>query len=189
MDSQPRLIASVGWLLAYGPALVMSGLSIRRLDERELGLLEPLWNALREHHAKVAPDLGPPRERGASWDRRRAQYEVWLAAPDAFVLIAERSGEAVGYAMVHLRDGSPTWPLSEGTGELETLSVHPDERGRGTGTALLDAVREHLRAANVTELSLHVLPTNADAIRFYNRHGFDTFGLFLRASISTHRTT
>jgi ribosomal protein S18 acetylase RimI-like enzyme len=91
--------------------------------------------------------------------------------------------------MVHVRAGSPTWPLSEQTGELETLSVHPDERGRGTGAALLDAVRERLRARDVTELSLHVIPTNADAIRFYDRHGFDTFGLWLRADISTYNAS
>jgi hypothetical protein len=37
--------------------------SIARLAPGDLGLLEPLWNALREHHAAVMPQLGPPRPR------------------------------------------------------------------------------------------------------------------------------
>ena len=32
--------------------------NIRRIDVSELDLIEPLWNALREHHAKVTPELG-----------------------------------------------------------------------------------------------------------------------------------
>jgi GNAT superfamily N-acetyltransferase len=163
---------------------VTSELSIRRLHPSEVELVEPLWSALREHHASVAPELGATREREASWVRRRAQYEGWLAEPDSFVLLAERAGTPVGYAAVHVHDGSPTWPTGERAGELETLSVLPDERGRGTGTALLEAVREQLRAAGAEELAVYVVATNADAIRFYERHTFATSGLWLRSDLS-----
>jgi ribosomal protein S18 acetylase RimI-like enzyme len=156
----------------------------------ELDLLEPLWSALREHHEKVASHFGRSRPRAQSWARRRAQYEAWLCKPDSFILIAKRDGSPVGYAMVHLRDGSPTWPMSERTGELESLSILPDERGQGTGGALMDAVREQLRALKVTELALHVVPSNTEAIRFYERQGFDLFGLWLTSSLvrSSHRS-
>src|ERR1700720_566424 len=80
-----------------------TGLSIRHLRRDELDLLEPLWSALREHHQSVAAHLGPSRKRAESWARRRAQYETWLSEPDSFVLVAERNGCPVGYAMVHLR--------------------------------------------------------------------------------------
>jgi GNAT superfamily N-acetyltransferase len=153
---------------------------IRRIGASELGLLEPLWNALREHHSSVTPHLGEPRSRRESWQRRRREYEEWLASPDAFVLLAERDGEQVGYAMVHVREGSPTWPMSERAGELETLSVLPGERGSGTGTALLEAVRKELEALGITEVSLHAITTNSDAIRFYERHGFSVHALWMR---------
>lgn len=153
---------------------------IRQIAISELDLIEPLWNALREHHSSVTPQLGEPRSRDESWRRRRRQYEAWLANPEAFVLLAQRGGEQVGYAMVHVREGSPTWPLSERAGEIETLSVLPGERGSGTGTALLQAVRAELGTRGITELSLHAMPTNGDAIRFYERHGFDTYALWMR---------
>jgi ribosomal protein S18 acetylase RimI-like enzyme len=162
----------------------VSEVSIERLGASEIDLVEPLWSTLREHHASVAPNLGETRARADSWRRRRAQYLQWLSEPDSFALVAWREGAVVGYAMVHLRVGSPTWPLSERAGELETLSVLPAEHGQGIGSALLDAVRERLHSLDVGELALHVIPTNADAIRFYERQGFGTFGLWLRTDVS-----
>jgi ribosomal protein S18 acetylase RimI-like enzyme len=153
---------------------------VRRLARDDLDLVEPLWNALREHHTAVAPDFGSPRPREESWQRRRAQYEAWLSETGSFILVAERREQLLGYAMVHLRIGSATWPLGEHAGELETLAVLGAERGRGIGAALLQAVREELRANGVSEISLHVLPGNPASIRFYERHGFSTFGLWLR---------
>jgi ribosomal protein S18 acetylase RimI-like enzyme len=160
----------------------MSNCEIRRIGASELDLIEPLWNALREHHASVTPELGEPRSRRESWLRRRAEYEGWLASKDALVLLAQRDNKSVGYAMAHVRSSSPTWPLSERAGEIETLSVLPAERGLGTGSALLEAVRRELGARGVTELSLHVMHTNGDALRFYERHGFDTYALWVRSN-------
>jgi ribosomal protein S18 acetylase RimI-like enzyme len=159
----------------------MPDIEIRQISVGELDSIEPLWNALREHHSDVTPDLGEPRSRAESWKHRRGQYERWLSSPNAFLLVAERGGAPVGYAMVQLREGSPTWPLSEQAGEIETLSVLPSERSRGTGSALLEAVRAELATRGVTELSLHVMHTNNDAMRFYERHGFETYAVWVRA--------
>ncbi|HEY3758120.1 MAG TPA: GNAT family N-acetyltransferase [Solirubrobacteraceae bacterium] len=154
-------------------------ISIRRLDPTDLNRVEPLWNALREHHASVTPAAGAPRPRADSWARRRAQYERWLSERDAFVLIAELDGAAVGYAMVHLRVGSPTWPASERAGEVETLSVLPSARGGGIGTLLLRAVEDELAELGVEEFSLHVVSNNDKAMAFYERHGLRPFAQWL----------
>jgi ribosomal protein S18 acetylase RimI-like enzyme len=160
--------------------------AIRRLAATELDLIEPLWNALREHHSSVTPDLGEPRPRADSWQRRRGQYEGWLATSDAFVLLAEREGTPVGYAMVQVRQGSSTWPISERAGEIETLSVLPEERNRGTGSALLQEVRRQLGERDITELSLHVMHTNDEALRFYESHGFKPFAVWVRSDRPPH---
>jgi ribosomal protein S18 acetylase RimI-like enzyme len=161
--------------------LCMGALLIRKIQTSELELIEPLWNALREHHSSVVPSLGSPRSREDSWSFRRRQYASWLEDPQAFLLLAERGGETVGYTMVNVHDGSPTWPLSDRAGEIETLAVLPRERGHGTGTALLEAVRAELATRGIQEVSLHVIPTNTGAVRFYERHGFNTFALWVRA--------
>ena len=92
-----------------------------------------------------------------------------------------RTRAEVERPMVQLREGSPTWPLSERAGEIETLSVLPSERGKGTGSALLEAVRSELASHGVVELSLHVMHTNGDAMRFYERHGFETYAIWVSA--------
>ena len=167
----------------------MPTVSIRRLDPADIELVEPLWNSLREHHASVSPHLGAPRTRADSWERRRAQYARWLSEPDAFALIAELGERPVGYALVHLRAGSPTWPSGERAGEVETLSVHPDERGRGIGTLLLHAVERELAALGIDELSLHAISTNHQAMAFYERHGLRPFAQWLSVTGFANRAT
>jgi hypothetical protein len=114
------------------PGSVSDAVSIEELPTDRLGELAPLWNSLREHHLTVAPSWLPAAyDAEESWRRRERQYREWLADPDSFVLVARRDHGLVGYAMVHLRDGSPTWPTSERAGELETLSVLPEKRNAG----------------------------------------------------------
>jgi GNAT superfamily N-acetyltransferase len=136
--------------------------------------LRELWLALRAHHGAVTagdatmPPLLPEEE---SWRMRRDDYERWLAEPDAFVVVAREAGRLVGYAMVTVNEGSPTWRFGR-SGDVESLSVLPGARGRGLGVALLDAVEARLAAAGVDELRLTVVAANADARRFYAREGF-----------------
>jgi ribosomal protein S18 acetylase RimI-like enzyme len=162
-------------------------ISVEELPSSQLDELEPLWNALREHHSSVAPAwLGPPRERDDSWARRRREYQALLSSDsDSFALVARRGGRVIAYAMVYLREGSATFPLSERAGEVETFCVLPEERGGGLGALLLDAVRERLRALGVAEVSLHVLEGNDAALRFYRRAGFRQFAVSLSGPVDT----
>jgi ribosomal protein S18 acetylase RimI-like enzyme len=140
---------------------------VERLDD-----LEPLWEALRRHHHAVMPSLGPLRERGDSWGRRRAHYENELADPRAYLLLAELDGRPVGYAMVLGGSASQTWAI-DSTATLETIVLLPEARGRGVGSQLVERVKEEARAKGVTHLALGVVAGNEDAIRFYRRHGFE----------------
>jgi GNAT superfamily N-acetyltransferase len=106
---------------------------------------------------------------------RRELYEEWLSEPHAFVLLAEVEGEPIGYALVHLRGPEETWETGERIGVLETLTVQPDERGRGIGSALFECIYAELRRLGVTELQVAVISKNAAALRFYERHGLLPF--------------
>jgi GNAT superfamily N-acetyltransferase len=142
----------------------------------ELDALEPLWNALQEHHSRITPELaaGTPRRTAAeAWERRRAKYERWLAQPDSFYVVAGRATEPLGYAFVTVGPGYASWATGERLAELETLSVLPTARGAGVGAALLDAVWEHLAGLGVEDMAITTTTTNVDSHRFYERHGFE----------------
>jgi ribosomal-protein-alanine N-acetyltransferase len=79
------------------------------------------------------------------------------------VLIADRGGEVVGYAVLW-------WVLDQG--ELANLAVHPDSQGMGTGARLLDQVISEAKRVNIESLFLEVRESNEKAKRLYARRGF-----------------
>jgi GNAT superfamily N-acetyltransferase len=155
----------------------VEGLEIEKAGLERLEELRPLWESLHEHHASVAPDLkaiGSVRAASDSWEVRRTRYRQWLAESDAFALIAEVAGRPVGYAVVHMRGPEETWTTGQ-VAELETLTVLPELRGRGVGTALVEQVFRELRRLGVIHFTVGVIASNTDAVRFYERLGLERF--------------
>jgi ribosomal protein S18 acetylase RimI-like enzyme len=72
-----------------------------------------------------------------------------------------------------------TWHTGPTIGEIESLAVLPDHRGRGIGTRLLDALEQHLDDAGVRDRVIGVLPGNLAAVRLYQRRGFRSTWLYL----------
>jgi ribosomal protein S18 acetylase RimI-like enzyme len=150
-------------------------IEIERIGWADVERLAPLWESLRQHHVGVVPEL-PPQPPQRSWEIRRALYEQVLREPDAFVLVAVEEGLDVGYALVAVHDGpDDTWVTGDRIAEVETLAVLPQARGRGVGTALLDRVDAELDRIGVRDLRIAVVPSNADALRFYERRGLRPF--------------
>jgi ribosomal protein S18 acetylase RimI-like enzyme len=157
----------------------MDAPEITRLDRERLDDLEPLWRSLHGHHRKVS-DLPVLADDDLSWERRRAWYGRVLADGDAFALVARDGGRPVGYAFVEVRDGDDdTWPFGRRMAELVTLSVAPDSRGGGVGTALMDAVDAELDRRGVHDLEVAVMAGNDRARAFYERRGLRVGELLL----------
>src|SRR4051795_9806884 len=138
--------------------------------------LEPLWRALYEHHRGIAEGVARVRPFEDSWRQRRGQYQGWLEGnADAVLLVAERDGRAVGYAMLTAGAGAATWDLGDCVAEMETLSVLPSERGSGVGAALMEASRRWALERGVRTIAVGLAHTNVGAQRFYEREGFTPF--------------
>jgi|RhiMethySRZTD1v2_1073278.scaffolds.fasta_scaffold01982_23 ribosomal protein S18 acetylase RimI-like enzyme len=141
--------------------------------------LEPLWAAMHEHHSAMQDAVAPTRPVEESWRLRKAQYEEWLSSDDALLLIAERGGDPIGYAVVRFGPGAATWDIGERVAEIESLSVATDARGSGIGTLLMDAVRAATRDRGAERLFVGVAHANSGALRFYEREGFAPFYVLL----------
>ena len=133
-----------------------------------------LWTAL--YHALHVPPGADPLSPKVVRQPDLARYVLgWAERPGDLGFVAEVDGEPVGAAWLR------RWPsgdrgygfIDETTPEL-SMSLLPDYRGRGVGTALL----HRLLAAASREsdaVSLSVSESNA-ALRLYERFGFVVAG-------------
>lgn len=84
--------------------------------------------------------------------------------PDLF-LVAEEDGQIVG-TVIGGFDGR--------RGLLYHLAVAASFRGRGIGSRLMDEVESRLRAKGCLRCYLMVLVDNEEAMRYYEKHGWET---------------
>lgn len=154
----------------------MRPISLRYEDSVDsLDVVEPLWNALQEHHVQITPELAAQtagRELADAWRIRRSKYARWLEDPETFFVIAEGAGHPVGYAFVTVGPPYASWATGDRIAELETLSVLPEHRGDGVGAALIEAAWERLADRGVEDMAITTTVTNVDSHRFYEREGF-----------------
>jgi ribosomal protein S18 acetylase RimI-like enzyme len=154
--------------------VTLSPMVVDRVDR-----LRELWLALHHRHQDVSPvPLVEDDER--SWHARRAVYVGWLERDAAFGLVAELDGAPVGYAFCCLYEGpDDTFPVGDRYGDLYSLSVASEQRGRGIGTLLLDAVDRELERRGIADLRISVLAGNERAQRLYERRGLRVAELVL----------
>lgn len=81
--------------------------------------------------------------------------------------VAEKGENIVGIALVYPRYSTWKGPVIH----LEDLIVTQEMRGKGLGTALLDAVVQYAAKRNVKRISWEVLDWNEPAIQFYESKG------------------
>lgn len=91
-------------------------------------------------------------------------------SPHNRVLVAEVDDEVLGacqvFAVRHLQEHGGL------CAEIESMHVHPDHRGRGTGRVLLDHAVELARGWGCYRVQLTSNNVRTDAHRFYARAGF-----------------
>ncbi|WP_091228982.1 GNAT family N-acetyltransferase [Microbacterium sp. 3J1] len=96
-----------------------------------------------------------------------------LAEPSTFAILggdpALGGAPALGVALVTLRRN--VW--SDGpVALLDEMYVEPAHRGTGIGSAILEHMVATCRELGVAEIEINVDESDADTMRFYERHGF-----------------
>jgi len=141
----------------------MSAYSIERLDasgraDREL---EALLTLAYVGGGCTEPSLADSLFNGPSV---RARGDV-LVAKDS-------TGPLLGSAVVVASDSPARRFAMAGEAELHLLCVHPGQRGRGIGSALVSAAVETARRNGATRMILWTQPTMIAAQALYQRHNF-----------------
>lgn len=139
----------------------MLDFTVRPLEPRDLdGAVELLAKVAAERRW-IATE--PPVDRAA---RKRAYREDFLEHPaSGRMFVAVHGDDMIGAAGV------------TGTGLIDLgMSVDPQWRGRGVGSALLEACIEWARDAGAYKIALQVWPHNRAALALYEKFGFEREG-------------
>jgi ribosomal protein S18 acetylase RimI-like enzyme len=89
------------------------------------------------------------------------------------VLVAHAGdGHLLGSVVVVPASSPANRFAASGEVELHLLAVHPDQQGRGIGSALVDAAIAQARDRGATRILLWTQPSMAAAQSLYLKHGF-----------------
>ncbi len=132
---------------------------IRRAAESDVATIAELIRALGEYE-RLAHEV--------VLDERLLREHLFGPRPYAEVLLAEESGEVVGFALYF--HNYSTFVGRPGIW-LEDLFVRPEHRGRGHGQALFQAVVDAAVERGCGRMEWSVLNWNESAIQFYLAHG------------------
>ncbi len=135
----------------------MTGIAIRPLEQSDHADWRRLWTAYLEFYKATVPE----EVYDTTWKRlfTPGQFE-----PRGF--IALDGGKAVG--LTHYLYHRSCWSIVDNC-YLQDLFSAPEARGRGVGTALIEAVRQEAAKIGVTNVYWMTHETNATARRLYDR--------------------
>ena len=97
----------------------------------------------------------------------------------AFLVARDEGGTALGCGALRL--------LGPGKAEVKRMYVTLEARGTGVSVAILRALEDRARELGITRLLLETGTSQPDAIRFYQREGYErieNFGYYVGSDIS-----
>jgi ribosomal-protein-alanine N-acetyltransferase len=105
----------------------------------------------------------------------RESIQMFADEQDAVIRVAEKIGaEIVGFVIVHMERAA-----KGGRGYVVTLDVDSDYRGRGIARSLMEQAEARIAALGALSMELHVFTRNEEAIRFYERMGYERIAVRL----------
>jgi phosphinothricin acetyltransferase len=161
--------------------LVRAAQKERRLDIREAtredsAAIAHIYNqGIEDRAATLETLLRSPEER-AEWLAARGTRHPVLVAVD-------HAGAVLGWGSLNPFNPRPVYD------HVVDFSVYVarEQRGQGIGDALLGALEQRARALGYHKMVLAALPTNAPGMRLYERHDFQTVGIYHEQGFLEHQ--
>lgn len=145
---------------------------IRAARKSDAAVIGQLWLQLAEYYRMLDDRMPVPAEDGAQ--RYASRIVNSLEDSHIRVLVAEEKGVIIGYVLGVIVDTLPEMFVEEHTGFLADIFVLPDYRGRGTGRALVEALKSWFRERGIAHFDWHVATANTEGIAFWRAiHGED----------------
>ena len=142
-------------------------LEIREATREDAAAIARIYNqGIEDRAATLETQLRTPEER-TEWLATRGPRHPVLVAVDG-------AGAAVGWGSLNPFNPRPAYD------HVADFSVYVarEQRGKGIGDALLSTLEARARALGYHKMVLAAFPTNAPGMRLYERHDFQTVGIY-----------
>jgi L-amino acid N-acyltransferase YncA len=149
-------------------------MQIREATREDAAAIAHIYNqGIEDRAATLETLLRTPEER-AEWLASRGPRHPVLVAVDSAGAVAEGEGMVVGWGSLNPFNPRPVYD------HVADFSVYVarEQRGRGIGDALLGALEKRARGLGYHKMVLAAFPSNAPGMRLYERHGFQTVGVY-----------
>ena len=148
-------------------------MNIRQAIPDDCLLLSSLSMDVQRLHAENHPDIFNIPQ---SDDFAVSFFEEMLANPMTRIFIAEENGDAIGYVFCQVIE-RPETPFTYARRflHIDHISVRPNARKRGAGTALMNQVEGLAKELNVSKIQLDSWEFNISAHSFFEGMGFQKF--------------
>lgn len=100
------------------------------------------------------------------WSRKSITEEI-TENKFAIYMSASVDGTVIGYAGM--------WSIC-GEGHITNIAVHPEFRGNGVGSLLVEGLIGEAKAEGITRMTLEVRKSNITAQNLYKKYGFAVYG-------------
>ena len=124
--------------------------------------------SIRKMNSADIPDVLRIQGELAFQDWNERQYEQEIKAPYTYAIVYEGDNGIEGYAVFHLLGADS---------ELLSIAVSNSAQRKGIGTQLLHAGLSQLDLDKSDCCFLEVRENNIKARNFYEKHGFNLFGI------------
>ena len=145
---------------------------IKRLDTRELDIIQPLWEKLNQLHFNLSPDF-KNRYKEMCWDKRKAKL---IDKSEELLIETVRDDQEaiIGYCI------SSIDKTNHKAGEIDSVYIEESHRNAGLGKLLIDNAIEWLTMKGTTEQKLAVCVGNEKVLDFYRQFNFYPIQLILQ---------
>ena len=143
----------------------MNTVEYHTIDIGEIDTIRPLWAQLNQHHHSQANVFRDHYE-GMTFEQRKAHFQKIAGQGIIRIELATAipGKKAVGYCVSSLS--------AEKTGEIESIFVEEQFRGRGIGSELLTRALAWLGTEGSVRNRVSVGNGNEEAFGFYRKFGF-----------------
>ncbi len=157
---------------------VPSTVTIRPASDADEDALTAIYLDAARHHAAIDPEVHVVPSDGDALTRIRAKLANERL--EVFVAVAA-GGDAIGMLELERVEPPDTGNMLRAIPNARLgIAVREGRRGEGIGAALMAFAERWAAKHGCDAIVLDMSSSNADALRFYRRLGYRTYGLMLR---------